>query len=279
MHFSEAELQIIKQNPLDDFRDTYRQFFLEKTDLTIEKVQEKPEILKLILHDAATEENARELFHVFLLQLSLTDASGELRHPSGSDTIARKRILLFAGEWPNQLDLDGDALGLCADGLFKALVPETDIPDGGVWSSVYNLLTAFPAADSPEARKNVAIMAKDYLTRYAKEHPYLLALNIGLSLVGFAVPPLLGALGFTSAGVGAGSAAAAWQSGFMGAVPKGSLFAVCQSIAATGSAPLISAAGWVTSSTITGATVMWDGMKGNKKATKGKSGVEREAEL
>ncbi|KAG0138647.1 hypothetical protein HOY82DRAFT_582347 [Tuber indicum] len=282
MNFSEADLQIIKQNPLDDFRGTYRQFFLEKTDLTIEKVQEKPEILKLILHDAVTEENARELFHVFLLQLSLTDASGELRHPGGSDTIARKRILLFAGEWPNQLDLDGDALSLCSDGLFKALVPETDVPDRDVWSSVYNLLTTFPAVDSPEARKNVAVMAKDYLTRYAKEHPYLLALNIGLSLVGFAIPPLLGALGFTSAGVGAGSvgsAAAAWQSGFMGAVPKGSLFAACQSIAATGSAPLISAAGWVTSSTITGATVLWDGMKGNKKDTKGKPGGEQEAKL
>lgn len=69
---------------------------------------------------------------------------------------------------------------------------------------MYHLLTTFPATDSPEARKNIAIMAKDYLTKYAKEHPYLLALNIGLSLVGFAVPPLLGVLGFTGAGVASG---------------------------------------------------------------------------
>jgi len=274
MHFPEEDLQIIQQNPLDDFRNTYRQFFLEKTDLTIEKIQEKPDILKLILNDATTEENSRELFHVFLLQLSLTDASGELRHPTGSDTIIRKRILLFAGEWPNQLEIDGDALDLCADGLLKALAPETDVLDQDVWSSVYNLLTAFPATDSPEARKNAATMAKDYVTKYAKEHPYLLALNIGLSLVGFAVPPLLGVLGFTSAGVGAGSAAAVWQSGFMGFVPKGSLFAACQSIGATGSAPLISAAGWAASGTITGATAIWDSMKGDRNPKKGKSGSE-----
>jgi len=88
--------------------------------------------------------------------------------------------------------------------LFKALAPETEVPDQDVWSSVYDLLAAFPATDSPEARKNIATMVKDYLTKYAKEHPYLLALNIGLSLLGFAVPPLLGALGFTGAGVGAG---------------------------------------------------------------------------
>jgi len=265
MPFPEADLQIIQQNPLEDFRNTYRQFFLEKTGLTVENVQEEPDILNSILNDAITEENSRELFHVFLLQLSLTDASGELRHPTGSDTITRRRILLFAGEWPNQLEIDdGDALGLCADALFKALVPETDVPDQDVWSSVYNLLTAFPATDTPEARENVAIMARDYLTRYAKEHPYLLALNIGLSLVGFAVPPLLGVLGFTGAGVASGTAAAAWQSSFMGFVPKGSLFAVCQSIGATGSAPLISAAGWATSGAITGATAIWDRMNGGR---------------
>lgn len=57
MHFSEADLQIIRQNPLEDFRSTYRQFFLEKTDLTVENVQERPDILKLILNDAITEES------------------------------------------------------------------------------------------------------------------------------------------------------------------------------------------------------------------------------
>ena len=152
-------------------------------------------------------------------------------------------------------------------------------------------------------------MAKNYLTRYAKEHPYLLALNIGLSVAGFAVPPLLGALGFTGAGVGAGmcaqdlilrynfcfilfyfkkqshlltsmgsagTAAAAWQSTFMGAVPKGGLFAVCQSIAATGSAPFISAAGWATGGVITGATVILDNVKGGRGPKKNKSESEEE---
>ncbi|RPB04821.1 hypothetical protein L873DRAFT_1665462 [Choiromyces venosus 120613-1] len=279
MLFSQADLEIITQNPLQDFRSTYRQFFFEKTDLTVEKVQEKPEILKLILNDATTEENSRELFHVFLLQLSLTDAGGELRHPTGSDTIARKQILLFAGEWPNQLDLGADALNLCADASLKALAPEKEVPDRDVWSSMYNLLAAFPAVDSPDARKHVAIMAKDYVVKYAKEHPYLLAFNIGLSLVGFAVPPLLGVLGFTGAGVGAGTAAAAWQSTFLGFVPKGSLFAACQSIAATGSAPLVSTAGWAASSVITGATAMWDGIKGDKKDRKDKTGSKEEEEM
>jgi len=73
-----------------------------------------------------------------------------------------------------------------------------------------------------------------------------------------------------------GSAAAAWQSSFMGFVPKGSLFAACQSIGATGSAPLISAAGWATSGTITGATAIWDSMKGNRNPKKGKSESEGE---
>lgn len=68
MHFPEADLQIIRQNPLEDFRSTYRQFFLEKTDLTVEKVQEKPDILKVILNDAITEESK--------LCIEFTDPSG-----------------------------------------------------------------------------------------------------------------------------------------------------------------------------------------------------------
>ncbi|CUS12241.1 unnamed protein product [Tuber aestivum] len=282
MVFPQSDLEIIEQNPLEDFRATYRQFFHQRTGLAVEAALEEPEILRLILEDAATDEsrlNARELFHVFLLQISLTDASGQLRHPIGSDTIVRTRILLFAGEWPNQLGLDGDALGLCAAGLRSALSLETDVPDEDVWSSVYRLLTTFPASDSPEATANVATMVKDYLTRYAREHPYLLALNIGLSLVGFAVPPLLGALGFTGAGVSAGlcalrygrSAAAAWQSGFMGFVPKGSLFAACQSIGATGAAPLATAAGWVASSAVAGTAVALDAIRGNRGAAEGDS--------
>ena len=75
-----------------------------------------------------------------------------------------------------------------------------------------------------------------------------------------------------------GTAAAAWQSSFMGFVPKGSLFAACQSIAATGSAPLISAAGWATSGTITGATAIWESMKGDRNSKKDESESEGEME-
>jgi len=73
-----------------------------------------------------------------------------------------------------------------------------------------------------------------------------------------------------------GTAAAAWQSTFMGVVPKGSLFAACQSIGATGSAPLISAVGWATSSAITGATALFDSMKGGRDPKKGESESEGE---
>ena len=74
----------------------------------------------------------------------------------------------------------------------------------------------------------------------------------------------------------AGTAAAAWQSTFMGVVPKGSLFAACQSIAATGSAPLIAAAGWATSGVITGATAILDNVKGGRDPKKNKSESEEE---
>ena len=47
--------------------------------------------------------------------------------------------------------------------------------------------------------------------------------------------PVLGAVGFTSAGPAAGSAAAAWQAS-IGAVKAGSLFAWCQSAAMGGTA-------------------------------------------
>jgi len=62
----------------------------------------------------------------------------------------------------------------------------------------------------------------------------------------------------------------------MGVVPKGSLFAACQSIAATGSAPFISAAGWATSGVITGATAILDNVKGDRGPKKNKSESEEE---
>ncbi|XP_060607237.1 interferon alpha-inducible protein 27-like protein 2B [Ruditapes philippinarum] len=67
----------------------------------------------------------------------------------------------------------------------------------------------------------------------------MVLLTIGLAVAGgvvstLGVPAALGALGFTSAGIAAGSAAAAWMSSYGGAVASGSLLAVCQSIGAAG---------------------------------------------
>lgn len=66
-----------------------------------------------------------------------------------------------------------------------------------------------------------------------------------LSLLG--VPLLLGAIGFGSAGVTAGSLAALWQSTMGGTIAAGSLFSTLQSIGAVG-------LGAATSLTVTGAT-------------------------
>lgn len=221
LHFSELDLQVIRETPLQNFRSTYRQFFSEKSSFTIGEVQEDPALLRFIIKDSKRERRnslptspdmssktadsgSHDLFHVFLCQLALTDVSGELKHPIASDTTVGRRILLFAEEWPNQLSLGGDVLRLCTSVLIKALSSEDEISDTEFWHSMYHLLNMFPAVESPRANKNIAIMVKDYAVKYAKEHPYLLALNVGLTVVGFAVPPLLGALGFTRAGVGAG---------------------------------------------------------------------------
>ncbi|PWW77080.1 hypothetical protein C7212DRAFT_184682 [Tuber magnatum] len=221
LHFSSLDLQLIRETPLRSFRRTYRRFFLEESSLTINQVLENPATLRSMLVESkggslklplkgpgmepqTTGSGSRELFHVFLCQLALTEVSGELKHPIGSDTTVGKRLLLFAGEWPNQITLSGDALGLCTDLLIKALSPEEEISDIEFWYSVYHLLNAFPAAESERANRNIAVMVKDYAVKYAKEHPYLLALNVGLTVVGFAIPPFLGVLGFTRAGVGAG---------------------------------------------------------------------------
>ncbi|KAG0643915.1 hypothetical protein HOY80DRAFT_1013844 [Tuber brumale] len=243
LHFSELDLQVIRETPLWDFRRSYRRFFQEESRLTIDEVLENPSTLHSTprgFGSQTADPGPHELLRVFLCQLALTDVSGELKHPIASGTTVGKRILLFAEGLPKTLALGGEVLALCADAINKALSPEDEVSDTEFWYSMYHLLNAFPAEESPEANQNIAAMVKDYAIKYAKEHPYLLALNIGLTVVGFAIPPLLGVLGFTRAGVGAGSIAAGWQSG-IGLVPKGSLFSICQSIGATGSAPVITA--------------------------------------
>ena len=66
----------------------------------------------------------------------------------------------------------------------------------------------------------------------------LFAMLVGAGLGGvltvFGIPFLLGLFGFTAAGVSAGSLAAMWQGTMGGAVGAGSLFALLQSIAASG---------------------------------------------
>ncbi|KAG0138648.1 hypothetical protein HOY82DRAFT_588363 [Tuber indicum] len=207
LHFSELDLQVIRETPLRAFRRSYRRFFIETSRLTIDQALESPATLRFMLRDSrsrATGPGSRELLHVFLCQLALTDVSGELKHPIASDTTVGKRILLFAEGLPKTLFLGRDVLGLCADVIVKALSPDDEVSDTEFWYSMYHLLSAFPAEESPRANRNIATMAKDYAVKYAKEHPYLLALNVGLTVVGFAIPPLLGTLGFTRAGVSAG---------------------------------------------------------------------------
>ena len=58
---------------------------------------------------------------------------------------------------------------------------------------------------------------------------------VGVAVASAAAPALLALAGFTSAGVGAGSLAAAYQSSVLGGtIVSGSGFAVCQSLGATG---------------------------------------------
>jgi hypothetical protein len=43
-----SNLQIIRQNPLEKLRTDYQDFFCSRTGLTLDEVQEKPEILDII---------------------------------------------------------------------------------------------------------------------------------------------------------------------------------------------------------------------------------------
>jgi hypothetical protein len=72
--------------------------------------------------------------------------------------------------------------------------------------------------------------------KYIQENPGTFAFQAGGAAVAVgaaAVMPVLGAIGFTTIGPVAGSAAAAWQSS-IGLVQAGSLFAWCQSVAMGG---------------------------------------------
>jgi hypothetical protein len=74
--------------------------------------------------------------------------------------------------------------------------------------------------------------------RYVNDHPIRFGLQVGsviLSVAAVITVPVLGAVGFSSIGPVAGSAAAAWQAS-IGAVEAGSLFALCQSAAMGGAA-------------------------------------------
>lgn len=57
---------------------------------------------------------------------------------------------------------------------------------------------------------------------------------VGTATVIATAPIIIGAIGFASAGVLAGSFAAAWQSTIGGYIASGSIFATLQSIGATG---------------------------------------------
>ncbi|PUU72877.1 hypothetical protein B9Z19DRAFT_1197299 [Tuber borchii] len=71
------------------------------------------------------------------------------------------------------------------------LVLQNATPEGAL---DYSSLLRAPLKFSTGCQKlrDIAIMVRDYVIRYAREHPYLLALNIGLMVAGFAVPLLLG---------------------------------------------------------------------------------------
>ena len=51
-YFSETELGIIEENPLQGFRNNYCSYFMEKVEPTITRVREKPEIMRSMLKKA-----------------------------------------------------------------------------------------------------------------------------------------------------------------------------------------------------------------------------------
>ena len=96
-------------------------------------------------------------------------------------------------------------------------------------------------------------ISMDKFSRYVHDNPVrfgLQATGVVLSTAAIFAVPILGAVGFSSIGPVAGSAAAGWQAS-IGAVEAGSLFAFCQSAAMGGAA----ATAGLTSTGVGGAAV------------------------
>ncbi|KAI9701240.1 MAG: hypothetical protein M1836_001909 [Candelina mexicana] len=95
-----------------------------------------------------------------------------------------------------------------------------------------------------EALQDVTKQALDIGVKYAKEHPYLLTAQVAGVAVSLApaivTSPVLGAIGIGAQGPVAGSLASGYQATLGGYIPAGSAFSVCQRIAMTGKAPVIS---------------------------------------
>ena len=84
--------------------------------------------------------------------------------------------------------------------------------------------------NEPAAYNYVVVPGPDRLLRAAM----YAAVGVGVAAACIVATPLvLGAVGFTSTGVAAGSTAAAWHSA-IGIVAKGSIFSLCQSVGAAG---------------------------------------------
>ena len=167
LHFSDLDRLVIEGNPLNDFLITYRrqflttnyEFFLGTKGWTME-LHRSGETLGLLLEEAVRQGREfqsispdlrclvadyrilgfNNMFSVFLQQLAHTEVSAELRHPIGTDTSVRERILLFAEEWPHQIAPHSATLNLCKDALLKAL---TLGPDKEFWYSMYKILNSF----------------------------------------------------------------------------------------------------------------------------------------
>ena len=56
MNLGAADRRIIRNHPIRNLREAYRQIFIARTGLKVKDVQEKPEILNLMLEKATKKE-------------------------------------------------------------------------------------------------------------------------------------------------------------------------------------------------------------------------------